>query len=279
MQIRCWGSRGQIPVNGSKFLKYGGDTTCIEIRSKEDDIIIIDAGSGISHLGKKLTRQNKKVINILFTHLHLDHIIGLPFFSPLFKRDYSINIYGCAFNGSLFRESVQGIMRDPYFPVDFIDIPSKVRFFDIREKPFKIGSIRIKPVILNHPNGALGFRFEENNRSFVFMTDNELGAEMPDSVPLSVFVKFCQKCDLLIHDAELKPQEYVTQKAWGHSTYQDAVRLGMEADVKRLGLFHINHNRVDSQVDAIVSASKTILLKNKSKIDCFAVGNKYVMTI
>jgi phosphoribosyl 1,2-cyclic phosphodiesterase len=279
MRIRCWGSRGAIPVSGPDFIKYGGDTACVEVRSGGGDIIILDAGSGIRNLGVKLMREKSRKINILFTHLHLDHIMGFPFFGPVYSREFSISIYGCPFKISSFESALHGMMRSPYFPVDLKNLPARVRYKDIMAKSFRIGSVKVTPVYLNHPNGGLGYRLEEKGKAFVLLTDNELGYDLSGSQPFEYYVDFCKDADLLIHDAEFNREEYRKFKAWGHSAYTDAVELGIRAGVKRLGLFHINSYRTDRQVESIVRDSKRIIKKNNCGMDCFAVGNQFEITI
>lgn len=279
MYIRCWGSRGQIPVSGSEFNKYGGDTTCIEVRSDEGNLIIIDAGSGIRHLGAELLKEKKTKIHLLFTHLHLDHIMGFPFFGPAYNKQFSIAIYGSPFHLPNFREALHGMMQAPYFPVDLNSLSGKIRYRDILTKPFSIGSIRIKPIILNHPNGGLGFRFEEKGKVFVFLTDNELGSDLPGAQPFEAFREFSAGADLLIHDAEFNREEYARFRAWGHSQFTDAVELGIKAGVKRLGLFHLNNSRTDRQVDTMVADSQKLIAKRAVSLKCFAVGRSFVMTL
>lgn len=275
MFIKCWGSRGAIPVSGSGFIRYGGDTTCIEIRSESGDLLILDAGSGLRVLGDKLITEGVEKIHLLFTHLHLDHIMGFPFFAPIYKSGINITAYGCPFRLASFSEAIHGIMRAPYFPVDLKKLPSNLHFKDIQNRSFRIGSIEISPVYLNHPNGGLGYRIEENGRVFVFLTDNELGDDLPGSQPIDVYVEFCKGADLLFHDAEFTAEEYIRYKTWGHSSYIDTIELGLKAGVKRLGLFHINSRRTDKQVDNIVEDSKLFISKKNRKMKCFAVGNRF----
>ncbi|MBN1307593.1 MAG: MBL fold metallo-hydrolase [Chitinispirillaceae bacterium] len=275
MYIRCWGSRGQIPVSGAEYNKYGGDTTCLEIRSNGGELIIIDAGSGIRHLGARLLEEKQRKINLIFTHLHLDHILGLPFFGPVYDRQTLLTIYGCPFNISNFQEALHGMMQAPYFPVDLNNLPCKIHYKDILSQSFKIGSVRIKPIPLNHPNGGLGFRIEENGAVFVFLTDNELGYDLPGAQPFEAYRDFSEGADLLIHDAEFNKEEYVNYKAWGHSRFTDAVELAVRAGVKRLGLFHINNKRTDRQVDGMVRESCRLIARRGASVSCTAIGNTF----
>ena len=132
MKIKIWGSRGSIPSCGKDFLKYGGDTTCLEIRSKDDDLIIVDAGTGIRNLGKKLNQEHKSSFDMLFTHSHWDHIIGFPFFAPIYKKKTIITMRGCSFCEASLKEVITGIMRPPGFPVKFEEISASFIFTPLR---------------------------------------------------------------------------------------------------------------------------------------------------
>jgi len=275
MHIRCWGSRGQIPVSGPEYDKYGGDTTCIEVRSNDGTLIVIDAGSGIRHLGARLLSENNLTINLLFTHLHLDHILGFPFFQPIYHSKSSLTVYGRSFTTSCFQEALHGMMQAPYFPVDLNSLPCSISYRDIKTNSFKIGSILVKSIALNHPNGGLGFRFEADGAVFVFLTDNELAYDLPGALPMGAYSEFCEDADLLVHDAEFNNDEYEHFKAWGHSRYSDAVELAVKAEVRRLGLFHINNKRTDLQVDAMVQESCDILSRLGSAVKCSAIGRDF----
>lgn len=272
MHIKCWGSRGSIPVSGKDYLKYGGDTTCIEIRSSKGDTIIIDAGSGIRALGLKLSKEKPSDIHLLFTHTHLDHILGFPFFLPLFDSSFNLNVYGYSPDSYSIKNVLNGIMRSPYFPIDLETIQPAVNFNNIADKPFRIGSIEIQPIFLNHPGGGLGYRFEENGSVFIFLTDNELLDEMDVKISFHDYVDFCKNADLLIHDAEFNNDEYQKFKLWGHSLYTEAIRLGIKANAKRIGLFHLNSSRTDDQVELMVNSSKNLVSELDSSLEVFAVN-------
>jgi phosphoribosyl 1,2-cyclic phosphodiesterase len=279
MHIRCWGSRGSLPVSGKQFNRYGGDTSCLEIRSKKGDIIVVDAGTGIRGLGNKLVRAKVTKFHMVFTHTHLDHIMGFPLFAPMHRKNTDITVHGCSFGASSFRETLGGLMRSPYFPVDLESVSSNLHFENMGEEPFSIGSVFIRPIPLSHPNGGFGFRFEEDGSSFVFLTDNELSFRHPGGRTPDEYAEFSRKADLLIHDAEFTARDYPATRSFGHSPFSDAVHLGIAAGVRRLGLFHHNRERTDSQVDAIVEASRSIMKKSNTRMNCFAVGNTFEITL
>jgi phosphoribosyl 1,2-cyclic phosphodiesterase len=279
MHIRCWGSRGSLPVSGKQFVRYGGDTTCLEIRSKKGDIIIVDAGSGIRSLSTKLAKAKVKKFHMLFTHAHLDHMMGFPFLLPVYQSDAEITIHGCSFHFPSYREILMGIMCSPYFPVELDAVSAHLKFENCCVDPFTIGSITVKPIYLSHPNGGLGFRFEEGNASFVFLTDNELEFTHPGGRTFEEYAEFSSGADLLIHDAEFSSKDYPHNRRFGHSVFSDAVKLGLLAGVKRLGLFHLNRERTDDQVDAMVLASRAIVRKSKGSMACVAIGNSFEITL
>lgn len=275
MYIRCWGSRGSIPVSGPEFNKYGGDTTCIEVRSSRGDIIIVDAGSGIRSLGYKLQKEKTKIVHQLFTHVHYDHTIGFPFFTPAYSHDTRLSVYGLPFMNSTFKETLHGIIQPPYFPVDLLNFPAQITFKDIGKRSFSIGPIKISTIFLNHPNGGLGFKFQEKNSTFVFLTDNELADQRPGMLQFADFVDFCAGADLVIHDAEFDMKEYALFKGYGHSTYPEVIDLGIAAGAKKMGLFHIHSHRTDKEMDAMVTKAKALVNKRKASMQVFGVGNKF----
>lgn len=290
MYIRCWGSRGSVPVSGKEYNKYGGDTTCLEIRSKNGDLIIVDAGTGIRALGNKIIKESINNLDILFTHAHWDHIMGFPFFKPIFMRGTTINIRSYPYNTTPIKTIFDGLMARPYFPVQLTDkdIRAQISFRRIPKNPFKIGPIKIDTIPLSHPkDGGFGFRFEEDGKTFVFLTDNELGYVHKGGCSFDEYLEFSKGADLLIHDAEYEDKEYqnilkTSEEPWGHSVISDVIQLGLGACVKRLGLFHLNAMRTDERVDAMVKKAKDSIARNKAesllvggKLDCFAVGSSF----
>lgn len=272
MIIRCWGSRGSIPVSGKKYLRYGGNTTCLEIRTNDDKILIVDAGSGIREAGNSLLAEAYRDFTLLLTHAHWDHITGFPFFKPLYSSRNILNIWGCPFAQTSIKEILSRMMVAPNFPVKFDHIRAKILFEENCYDAYKLGSLAITPIALSHPNRGTGYKFEENGQRFVFLTDNELSFKHEGGLDYQDYVEFARGADLLFHDAEYKEEEYKRTRGWGHSCYKDVVHLALDAGVKKLGLFHHNQERIDSEVDAIVSDCRKIIKKNGRKLECFAVG-------
>ncbi|RJP94764.1 MAG: MBL fold metallo-hydrolase [Desulfobacteraceae bacterium] len=272
MLIKCWGSRGSIPVSGPEYIKYGGDTTCIEIRSKSGDLIIVDAGTGVRRLGNALVNEEKTVYHFLFTHSHWDHLIGFPFFKPLYRSDSDIQIYRCPFPGRFIEEIVNKLMGPPHFPVRYSDLKAKITYKEGCPSEFQIGSVTVIPISLSHPNGGCGYKFIEDGKAFVFLTDNELGYVHPHGLRSEDYAILCENATLLFHDAEYSPEEYEKSIEWGHSTYTDALEMATKARVERLGLFHHNRERTDAQIDQIESHCRRIIEESGGELDCFAVG-------
>jgi len=271
MIIRCWGARGSIPVSGKQYLIYGGNTTCLEIRNKTDDIIIVDAGSGIRELGNSLLAENRHSYTLLMTHAHWDHIMGFPFFKPIYSHKTSINIWGCPFAQVSLKEMLFRIMAPPNFPVNFEAISAQISYQDTCSESYQLGSITITPIALSHPNQGSGYKFEEDGKCFVFLTDNELGFRHEGGLDYQDYLNFSRGADLLIHDAEYDEADYKKTRSWGHSVYKDALRLALEAEVKQIGLFHHNQERFDTAVEAMVAECRKEISRQGAPLECFAV--------
>jgi len=272
MIIRVWGSRGSIPVSGKEYLKYGGDTTCVEIRSNSGDVIIVDAGTGIRRLGTYLADENDRNLNFIFTHAHWDHLMGFPFFKPLFFKKFNIRMHRCPYHSKFVETILSKVMAPPYFPVKYKDVTAQLTYPDACPLEFEIGSLTVTPIALSHPNGGSGYKFIEDGKIFVFLTDNELGYVHPGGLAFNDYLDFCSEADLLIHDAEYTPEEYKTFVDWGHSVYTDALNLALKAGVKKLGLFHLNQERTDRQMDDIVQDCRNRITDQGSRLECVGVG-------
>jgi phosphoribosyl 1,2-cyclic phosphodiesterase len=273
MQITCWGARGSIPVSGKEYIRYGGDTTCLEIRARSGDIIIVDAGTGMRRLGNHLLREGQYNYNFLLTHAHWDHLMGFPFFKPLFLHYPQIHMHRGPFHEKYMESMFSKVMAPPNFPVRYSDLKAKIIYEKGNAGPFSIGSVTVHPVAISHPNTGKGYKFVEDGKSFIFLTDNELGFVHPGGLTFEDYRQFCEGADLLLHDSEYTPEEYNLLLEWGHSSYIDALELALGAGVARFGLFHHNQERTDEQVDELVTKCHRIIADRGSQMECFAVGS------
>ncbi|MBU1343240.1 MAG: MBL fold metallo-hydrolase [Proteobacteria bacterium] len=272
MDIKCWGSRGSIPVSGAQYLKYGGDTTCIQITAKSGETIIIDAGTGIRRLGNFFIKNNITQYYLLFTHAHWDHILGIAFFRPLQYSKVKITIQDRKFSGISTKNVLGEVMKFPFFPIGLKELKADIKFEKALNHSFTIGSILVETIPTSHTGGGLGYKFTEDKKTFVFLTDNELGFDHPEGKGVKAYLDFSRDADLLFHDGEYTQKEYKRKMNWGHSSIQDVLDLAVNANVKKLGLFHLNQDRTDDQMDQIISESRMDLKKKNSAMDLFAVA-------
>ncbi|MCP3874062.1 MAG: MBL fold metallo-hydrolase [Desulfobacteraceae bacterium] len=272
MDIKCWGSRGSISVSGKQYIKYGGDTTCIQITAKTGETIIVDAGSGIRRLGNSFIDKDITQYYLLFTHSHWDHIQGISFFRPLLFSKVKMIIQDREFSGIRTKNILNEVMKKPFFPIGLNDLNADLRFESALNGTFMIGSIKVETIPISHSGGGLGYKFVEDDKSFVFLTDNELGYRHLEGKGFDEYLDFSQNADLLFHDGEYTKEEYVRKVSWGHSSIEDVLDLAVKAKVKKLGLFHLNQDRTDEQMDKIVDECQANLKAKKSTLDCFAVS-------
>jgi ribonuclease BN (tRNA processing enzyme) len=279
MTIRCRGARGSIPVSGKEYLKYGGDTTCLEIRTGEGRLIIVDAGTGIRRLGGDLISDGLFSYDMIFTHAHWDHLMGFPFFMPLYHPETTIRMLGCPFAQQFVETMLGKIMSTPNFPVDYADIKARVIYTPECPHRLEIGSTVITPIPLSHSNQGNGYKFVENGKTFVFLTDNELDFHHDGGRSFQDYVEFASNADLLLHDAEYDETDYLKTKGWGHSVYTTALSLAIKAGVKRFGLFHHNQWKTDSRIDQMVGNCRDIIEKHKIEMECFAVEADMILSL
>lgn len=279
MYIKCWGSRGSISVSGREYVKYGGDTTCIEVVASSGEIVIIDAGTGIRRLGKSLLKRKKSEYYLLLTHTHWDHILGIAFFQPLLCSHAKVFIQDRTFSGFNSRSVLDAVMRDPFFPVQLEDFKADIRFDASLNGSFAIGSLRIESIATSHSQGSMGYRFTEGEKSFVFLTDNELGFAHPQSRKKEEYIDFAKDASLLFHDAEYTDEEYQSKKGWGHSSVSDVLDLAVKANVGQLGLFHLNQDRTDDQMDDILRGCNRFFKDKNISTTCFGVSHDFEITL
>ena len=242
--IRYWGVRGSVPVPGDSTARYGGNTSCVEVLTSAGRIIV-DGGTGLRLLGGTIGKPED--IYMVFTHLHWDHIQGFPFFAPIYRNGFSINVFSDHKADVSLESVLRGQMQEPNFPVDLSKLPAALHFNEVHTGDrFDVPGAHLSTVALNHPNGAMGVRFDWQGRSFVHLTDHEHVPEFDDSI-----TSFCEGADLLSMDTMFTPDEYPGFIGWGHSSWRHATKIARAADVKKLVLFHHDPSHDDDRMDAI----------------------------
>ncbi len=272
MKITVWGCRGTLPTPGQYTLKYGGNTTCLEIRNKDNFPTIVDAGSGLRFLGKMLMQsEGNEEMCLILTHSHWDHLMGFPFFIPAYFSRFKINVCGIQSARNYMAQSLARQLEAPYFPVNFDQLKAQFNFECKGPGCERCVHLKVEAINLSHPNGGYGFKFKEGKSSFVFLTDNELGYQHPGGLLQQDYIEFARNADLLFHDAQYTDEDIKKTRTWGHSTYDEALELAIEANVKRLGLFHHDPDRTDEEIDKIVIELQKKATARSAKLEIFAV--------
>jgi phosphoribosyl 1,2-cyclic phosphodiesterase len=284
MKVRFWGVRGSYPVPGQRTNRYGGNTSCVEVRPHGGDPIIIDAGTGIRRLGKTLMQdafgEGRGTAHLLISHTHWDHIQGLPFFSPLYKRGNTLHLFARQRDDTHLRAVFESQTEEPYFPVPMASLKAEICFHELMEgQSFEIGKAKISCTRLNHPWIAIAYRIDADGASLVYASDtapfrdilleHEFIAKPPvlggpldprDAAKLwamrESLLRLCQGADLLIYDTQFTTEEYRSRPHWGHSTPDDAIEMALEARVKALVLYHHAPARSDDEQDAILDVCR-----------------------
>lgn len=284
MRLRFWGTRGSIATPGPGTNRFGGNTSCVQLTTSNGDLLILDCGTGAHPLASELMAQGKKPIhaNILLGHTHWDHIQGFPFFSPAFVEGNSAAIYGPEGSSGSLHDVLAGQMEFTYFPVELNQLPAAITYFDLNEGIHAIGGTRVATQFLNHPAMTLGYRVEADGVAVVYLVDHEpfseelwrAGAE-PGRIESILHdgdrrhARFMAGADLVIHDAQYTPEEYVSKKTWGHGTYDYVVRIAAAAGVRRVALTHHDPDHDDNFVADIERRARTLALELGTTLDVF----------
>ncbi|MGH6631400.1 MAG: MBL fold metallo-hydrolase [Burkholderiales bacterium] len=256
MRIKFWGVRGSTPTPQADNLRYGGNTPCVEFRSDGGSLLIVDCGSGLRTLGRALmTEFGEKPIraHVLLSHYHWDHIQGLPFFVPLYDKGNQFHFYSYRLPGASVEEALEGQMAYPYFPVDMTAMHAVRTFTEIQQGPLQLDDFVIHSRRINHPQGCLSFRIENNGKAVHYATDHEPGEPSSDAA----IRELARGADLLIYDSQYTwDQIRGKKKGWGHSTWEEGVHVCQEAGIKELVLFHHDPDRDDNAVDELLTVAR-----------------------
>jgi phosphoribosyl 1,2-cyclic phosphodiesterase len=255
MRVKFWGVRGSTPTPQAGNLRYGGNTSCVEVRH-ENSLYVFDCGTGFRTLGQQLESEaNGQPIraHIFVSHFHWDHIQGIPFFRPLYEN--SNNQF--AFHSSRRTRTLERVMEEqmasPYFPVNTSEMKAERNFYDIEEGETQVDNATVRALWLNHPQGCMGFRLETKDGILVYATDNEPGDEVFDKNVR----KLAEGADVLIYDSQYLPEEYTARRrGWGHSHWREAVNIVMESGARELVLFHHDPDHDDEVIDKVVAEAR-----------------------
>jgi len=267
MRVCFWGTRGSIPTPGSSTLRYGGNTSCVEVQASDGTLVILDCGTGARELGRDLAvRLHPIQGHLLIGHTHWDHIQGFPFFAPLFNQDNTWNIYAPGDRGRQIEACLAGQMAYEYFPITLQALHADVRLHELQEGVFDLGSIRVTTQYLNHPALTLGYRLEADGAILVYATDHEphslhphaaLPGEMPIHHEDRRHIQFLAGADLIIHDAQYVLDEFPAKAGWGHAPMERVVDYAILAQAKQLALFHHDPDRDDETLDRLAEMAQT----------------------
>jgi phosphoribosyl 1,2-cyclic phosphodiesterase len=254
VKVTLWGTRGSHAGPGPNTVRYGGHTACVEVRAADGSVLVLDAGTGAKPLGGVLVEERGRV-DLLLTHLHMDHIQGLGFFAPLFMPGREVHIWGPPSPTQSLRAHLARYLSPPLFPVRLRELPCNLTVHDLEvDVPFEVGPFQITASLVIHPGAAVGYRVTEASTSLAFIPDHEpaLGvADFPGRPEWTSGYDLCHDVDLLVHDAQYTNDEYRARIGWGHSTFDHAVAFGKLTGARHLVSFHHDPSHSDAMLDAI----------------------------
>lgn len=283
--LKFWGVRGSIPTPGPQTVRYGGNTSCVELRH-QDQLFILDAGSGIRLLGNELLKAGKPVkANIFISHMHWDHIQGIPFFTPAFLPQNHFTFYGAQDSDKNLLKIIADQMDPTYFPIELKDMAAHLEFRTLSEGFYTIDGVRVQTMYVNHPGNALGFKFFLNGNSLVYISDNEpfnqdtidnqQSHENADDVILGEdgnqkLIHFLAGTHTLVHDAQYNSDEYAQKITWGHSPLNFTVQIALQAGIQRLVLFHHDPMHDDETVDEMLRSARALAAESGRTLEILA---------
>lgn len=254
MRVRIRGCRGSIASPGPDTIRYGGNTSCVEVRLDDGEVVVLDAGTGMRQLGAELAEEGVARINVLLTHLHVDHIEGLGMFAPIYRPGTEIHIWGPSSPIASLAERVATYFSPPLFPVHLAEAPARIEFHDASENEWRLGGASVLSHAIIHPGPTVGYRIEEDGRALTYLTDHEpaLGTTLEDEATewISGFA-LAYRADVLIHDCQYTPEEYEERLGFGHSTTEHVAIMARRTEARSLVLFHHDPMHPDAQLEAM----------------------------
>ena len=261
MKIQIWGCRGSLAAPGPETVRYGGNTSCVELRLRDGTLVVLDAGTGIRKLGAKVAEEGIKKVHLLLTHLHLDHLEGIGFFTPIWDPEVELNIWGPPSPTRPLAERVATLFAPPLFPEHISDVPSQVRFHDFNEGVLPIDGAKITVQRVAHRGPTVAYRVEENGSVFAYIPDHEPARgediERTDADLLSG-LSTARDVDLLFHDAQYSEEEYPSHSGWGHSSIRDTVSFGRVTGAKQVVMFHHDPRHSDEQLEVMLKRAEEL---------------------
>jgi phosphoribosyl 1,2-cyclic phosphodiesterase len=265
VRLKIWGCRGSVPTPGAQTVRYGGNTSCVEVQLEDGAVLVLDAGTGIRNLGGELLKQGVFRLHLLLTHLHLDHLEGLRFFAPLWDARVTLDIWGPPSPVSSLRERIARSFSPPLFPRELRDAPARVTFHDVPGEPWVVEGASLSASLVVHPGPTVGFRIETNGSSFAYLPDHEpalAGAIAGRPTAWLSGGAIAQNVDMLLHDAQYSEEEYPERVGWGHSSVADAVAFAQAVEARRLLLFHHEPLHNDGSLDVLEDRARELAGSN-----------------
>ena len=286
--VRLWGVRGSVPAPGSATRRHGGNTSCVSVRTAQGHWLVLDAGTGIRAFGEELLAaippndgSAPLELTLLLTHVHWDHVQGLPFFAPLYDPRLRLTFGVAAAVEPAVRATLQQQMRPPSFPVRLDALRSTIGFLPVPDAGTRVHDATVRPIEAHHPDGAVGWRIDDadGTRLLAFLPDNEIDEAHGRHGLRSRWVESLRGVRLLLHDATYLPADAPRHRGWGHSAWDEAVRLAVEARVERLVLFHHHPDRSDTAVDRIVDEARALAASLGSPLRILAAAEGLVLHV
>jgi ribonuclease BN (tRNA processing enzyme) len=261
MKVTFWGTRGSQASPGADTVRYGGNTACGEVRNRYGDVIILDAGTGIRRLGAVIGAGTERV-DVLLSHLHMDHIQGLGFFDCLYRPGFEVHLWGPASTTMHLRARLSRYLSPPLFPVRLHDLPCALTLHDVRFGAFEIPGFRVRAELVCHPAPTVGYRIEADDVSVTYLPDHEpaLGVRLfPLPPEWTSGFDLAAGTDLLIHDAQYTDEEYALRVGWGHSTVRQAVAFATAVQARKFAPFHYDPSHDDAMLDEMHAGARALL--------------------